>query len=140
MTRVKQNFKVKLNSVEKIEELLQELYNEADRNQVAIQDQMNRLANSVQLTDESMEAKTKYAKAMNDFIVNKDKAIGRKMDIARLLTEVLKFNGNISRAAMSMSQEPNWDIMRNALYADDTDDTVVDDDTLEREEYKLTKR
>ena len=42
-------YKLKLNSLEKIEELLQELYNEADKNIVEIQQQMNKLDNSVQL-------------------------------------------------------------------------------------------
>ena len=83
-------FKVKLNSPEKIEELLQELYNEACKNIEEIQTQMNKVANSVQLNDEIMDAKAKYAKAMNDFIVSKDKAIGRKLEIAKLLSEILK--------------------------------------------------
>ena len=63
-------FKVKLNSPEKIEELLQELYNEACKNIEEIQTQMNKVANSVQLNDEIMDAKAKYAKAMNAFLLS----------------------------------------------------------------------
>jgi hypothetical protein len=103
-------YKVKLNSAEKIEELLQELYNEACKNIEEIQIQMNKLANSVQLNDEIMDAKAKYAKAMNDFITNKDKAIGRKMDIAKLMGEILKYNGNVKKASedSEMFNNFNW--------------------------------
>ena len=89
MAAVKKRYKLRLNSLDKIEELLQELYNEADKNIVEIQNQMNKLSNSVALNDEIMDSKTKYAKAMNDFITNKDKAIGRKLDIAKLMTQRL---------------------------------------------------
>ena len=91
--KLPKRYKLKLNSAQKIEELLQELYDEADKNIVEIQNEMNKLANSVQLDQEIVDAKAKYAKAMNDFITNKDKAIGRKLDIAKLMSEILKFNG-----------------------------------------------
>lgn len=93
-----QRFKLKLNSNEKIEELLQELYNEACKNIEEIQIQMNKIANSVNLNDEIMESKAKYAKAINDFITNKDKAIGRKLEIAKLMSEIYKFNGDVKKA------------------------------------------
>lgn len=93
-----QRFKLKLNSASKIEELLQELYNESCKNIEEIQIQMNKLQNSVALNDEIMEAKTKYAKAMNDFITNKDKAIGRKLEIAKLMSEIMKYNGDVNKA------------------------------------------
>lgn len=93
-----QRFKLKLNSTDKIEELLQELYNESCKNIEEIQLQMNKLQNSVMLNDEIMEAKAKYAKAMNDFITNKDKAIGRKLEIAKLMSEIMKYNGDVNKA------------------------------------------
>ena len=96
--KLPKKYKLKLNSAQKIEELLQELYEEADKNIVEIQNEMNKLANSVQLDQEIVDAKAKYAKAMNDFITNKDKAIGRKLDIAKLMSEILKFNGNVKLA------------------------------------------
>ena len=91
-------YKLKLNSVEKIEELLQELYNEPCKNINDIQMQINKLAESTPLTDEIMDSKAKFAKAMNDFIANKDKAIGRKLEIAKLMAEVYKFQGNVAQA------------------------------------------
>ena len=112
--KLPKRYKVKLNSAQKIEELLQELYDESDKNIVEIQNEMNKLSNSVQLDQEIVDAKAKYAKAMNDFITNKDKAIGRKLDIAKLMSEILKFNGNV-KLAVTEGDIPDWDEITNAL-------------------------
>ena len=124
-------FKVKLNSPEKIEELLQELYNEACKNIEEIQTQMNKVANSVQLNDEIMDAKAKYAKAMNDFIISKDKAIGRKLEIAKLLSEILKYNGNLTKAS------ENSDIFNNFKWDDLQKMAQEEDDDNKPKEYKI---
>ncbi len=112
--KLSKRYKLKLNSIEKIEELLQELYEEADKNIVEIQNEINKLTNSVQLNEEIMDAKAKYAKAINDYITNKDKAIGRKLDIAKLMSEILKYNGNV-KLAVTEGNIPNWDEITNAL-------------------------
>ena len=128
--KLPKKYKLKLNSTQKIEELLQELYDEADKNIVEIQKEMNKLANSVQLDQEIVDAKAKYAKAMNDFITNKDKAIGRKLDIAKLMSEILKFNGNV-KLAVTEGDIPDWDEITNAL-VDNTNN--IEDET---EKYYL---
>ena len=130
--KLPKKYKLKLNSTQKIEELLQELYEEADKNIVEIQNEMNKLANSVQLDQEIVDAKAKYAKAMNDFITNKDKAIGRKLDIAKLMSEILKFNGNV-KLAVTEGEIPDWDEITNAL-VDNTNVTNIEDET---EKYHL---
>ena len=128
--KIPKRYKVKLNSAQKIEELLQELYDESDKNIVEIQNEMNKLSNSVQLDQEIVDAKAKYAKAMNDFITNKDKAIGRKLDIAKLMSEILKFNGNV-KLAVTEGDIPDWDEITNAL-VDNTNN--IEDET---EKYYL---
>ena len=130
--KLPKKYKLKLNSTQKIEELLQELYDEADKNIVEIQQQMNKLDNSVQLNNEIVDAKAKYAKSMNDFITNKDKAIGRKLDIAKLMSEILKFNGNV-KLAVTEGDIPDWDEITNAL-VDNTNATNIEDET---EKYHL---
>ena len=45
-----------------------------------------------------MDSKGKYAKAMNDFMGIKDKAISKKIDIAKLLTDIYQHNGDIKGA------------------------------------------
>ena len=130
--KLPKRYKLKLNSAQKIEELLQELYDEADKNIVEIQNEMNKLANSVQLDQEIVDAKAKYAKAMNDFITNKDKAIGRKLDIAKLMSEILKFNGNV-KLAITEGDIPDWDEITNAL-VDSTNTINMEEET---EKYHL---
>ena len=131
--KLPKKYKLKLNSVEKIEELLQELYEEADKNIVEIQTEMNKLTNSVQLSDEIMDAKAKYAKAMNDFITNKDKAIGRKLDIAKLMSEILKYNGNV-KLAVTEGVIPDWQEITNALIENPNDNT--EEEQIEKYQLK----
>ena len=108
MTPLKK-YKLKINSVEKLEALLQELYNDACKNIEQVQNEMNNLTNSVSLNEEAMDAKAKYAKAMNDFIASKDKAIGKKLDIARLMAEIIKFNGNLKKTFNESEAVGDWE-------------------------------
>lgn len=128
--KLPKKYKLKLNSIEKIEELLQELYEEADKNIVEIQNEINKLTNSVQLNEEIMDAKAKYAKAINDYITNKDKAIGRKLDIAKLMSEILKYNGNV-KLAVTEGEIPDWSEITNALVENSNNKTE------EVEKYQL---
>ena len=101
--------KIKLNNPARLEALLQELYNEASKNIEQIQTEMNKLSNSIQLNNEIVDAKAKYAKAMNDYIANKGKAIGIKMDIAKLMAEVIKYNGNLKKMQDESEVPGDWD-------------------------------
>ncbi len=101
--------KIKLNNTARLEALLQELYNEACKNIEQIQLEMNKLSNSIQLNNEIVDAKAKYAKAMNDYIANKGKAINIKMDIAKLMTEVIKYNGNLNKMQNESEIPGDWD-------------------------------
>ena len=137
MAAVKKRYKLRLNSLDKIEELLQELYNEADKNIVEIQNQMNKLSNSVALNDEIMDSKTKYAKAMNDFITNKDKAIGRKLDIAKLMTEIHKFNGDVRKMVDNEESVGNWEDLKDVVESTTSDSN--DQETVETDSYSINK-
>ena len=127
-------YKLKLNSADKIEELLQELYNESCKNIETIQNEMNKLSNSINLNDEIVDSKTKYAKAMNDFITNKDKAIGRKLEIAKLMTEVLKFNGNVSKTFAESEAGGDWSEFMSMVNKDGT----LNDNKKEEEKLEYT--
>ena len=129
--KVKKNYKLKLNSIEKIEELLQELYNESNKMVNEIQEQMNKLSFSADLNNQPMDAKAKYSKAMNDFLSNKEKAIGRKLDIAKLMSEILKFNGNMK--AVIQESDMDWDSFKDTLYETDSKDKTQN----ESEVYEL---
>lgn len=123
--KLKKNYKLKLNSVEKIEELLQELYNESNKMVTEVQEQMNKLSSSVSLNNEPMDAKAKYSKAMNDFLSNKEKAIARKLDIAKLMSEILKFQGNMK--AVIQESEMDWDSFKDTLYESDSKNEAPSD-------------
>ena len=56
MAIVKKRYRLKLNSLEKIEELLQELYNESDKNIVEIQNQMNKCAQALADAQEKLNS------------------------------------------------------------------------------------
>ena len=103
---MEKRYKVKLNSIEKIEELLQEIYNEACRQLNQIQSEMDKLTNSIVLGSESitMEDKTKYAKAIHDYVGDKDKAIKSKFEIAKFMGEIVKHHGDINGAL----NDPNF--------------------------------
>ena len=137
MAAVKKRYKLRLNSLDKIEELLQELYNEADKNIVEIQNQMNKLSNSVALNDEIMDSKTKYAKAMNDFITNKDKAIGRKLDIAKLMTEIHKFKEDVRKMVNNEESVGNWEDLKDVVESTTNDDS--NQETVETDSYSINK-
>ena len=87
---------IKLNSNEKIEQLLQESYDLTCKQINDIQNEMNKLSNSCILSDSTIEEKTKYAKAMNDFIGSREKAITKKFEIAKLMAEIVKHNGDVN--------------------------------------------
>lgn len=93
-------YKVRLNSVEKIEELLQEIYDQACKQINEIQNEMNKLINSTNLGADgfSIDAKATYAKAIHDFMGDKAKAISSKFEIAKFMGEILKHNGDASAA------------------------------------------
>lgn len=125
-------YKLKLNSPEKIETLLQELYNEACKNIELVQNEMNKLSNSMQLNEETTEAKAKYAKAMNDYITSKDKAIGRKLEIAKLMSEIMKYNGNVKNAFQNSEEIGDWDAL-----LDDAENIQATETENKREEYRI---
>lgn len=131
---IKKRYKLKLNSLDKIEELLQELYNEADKNIVEIQNQLNKLTMSVDMNNEIADAKSKIAKAINDYIKSKDNAIGRKLEIAKLMTEIHKYNGNVSAVMADTGFSCDIETLKT-MYADTDENNVK---TTDKEEYSLS--
>lgn len=106
--KVKPKYKLKLNNVQNLQDLMQELYDESTKNINEIQNEINKLSTSTRLNEEIMDSKTKYAKAMNDFSSNKNKALTLKLDIAKLMVELIKFNGNLKKMNEESEQLPNW--------------------------------
>jgi hypothetical protein len=89
-------FKIKLNSFEKVEELLQEVYDQACRQLNQIENEMNKLVNSTNLgaDDFTMDDKAKYFKAVHDLNGDKKSAIQAKLDIVKFMGEMVKRSGD----------------------------------------------
>ena len=121
--------KLRLNNLTILEALLQELYDEVSKNINEIQNEINRLSSSVQLNDEIMDAKVKYAKAMNDYSSNKNKALSTKLDIAKLMAEIFKFNGNISKMNKESEELPNWGDVISTINEMGDERNLTDDNT-----------
>lgn len=125
--------KVRLNSTEKIEELLQEVYDQACRQINEIQNEINKLINSTNLGSEdfSMDDKAKYFKAVHDLTGDKKSAIQTKLDIVKFMGEMVKHSGDakavINDKAFAKRTSLNLTDLRNALKddGDDTDNYII---------------
>jgi hypothetical protein len=116
---MERKYKVKLSSVEKIEDLLQEIYDQACKQIIEIQNEMNKLVNSTNLADISIDEKAKYAKAIHDFVGDKSRAVAAKFEIAKFMGEILKHNGDINGALNDPNFKQNtkldWKTLRDEI-------------------------
>jgi hypothetical protein len=94
----KNRYKVKLNNIDKIEQLLQETYDLANQQTNKIQEEINKIANTTVINELDIEGKEKYAKIMSNYISLQQKAIQQKFDISKLMAEVMKHNGDVDSA------------------------------------------
>lgn len=134
INRVKK-YKVKLNSIEKIEQLLQETYDIASQTHKSLQDEINKIANTTVVNDLDIDGKEKYAKIMANYYSLQQKANAQKQDIAKLMAEVVKQNGDVKGALNETSKMPTTlDLDKLRKLASDVSSTSSD-----VEEYK-TKR
>ena len=123
----KKKYTVKLNNIDKIEQLLQETYNLACQQFTQIQGEINKIANTTILKDLDIDGKEKYGKIMNNYISLQQKSITQKFDIAKLMSEIIKHNGDIdgalkdaAKAHTSLDIKSIRDIVNKAKEANDT--------------------
>ena len=90
--------KIRLNSTEKVEELLQEIYDQACRQLVGVQNEINKLINSTNLAEATIDSKAKYAKAMHDYHGDLNRALSTKVELVKFMGEIIKHNGDIEDA------------------------------------------
>lgn len=116
MATQNKKYTVKLNNLDKIEQLLQETYDLACRQNNQIQDEINKIANTTIINDLDIDGKEKYAKIINNYLALLQKSTAQKMDIAKLLTEVVKHNGDVKGAindTKNISTALDLDKLRN---------------------------
>lgn len=101
--------KIQLNDSQNLRDLLQEIYRISDEQIIQAQNEINKLSNATQLKDEPMDARSKYSKAINDYLGIKDKAISKKLDVAKIMSDVLHYNGNVQQALDEGANIKNMD-------------------------------
>ena len=99
----KKKFNIKLNNIDKIEQLLQETYDLACQQNRQIQDEINKMSNTTIINNLDIDGKEKYAKIMNNYMALLQKCTSQKFDIAKLMSEVIKYNGDV-RGALNESK------------------------------------
>ena len=94
-------YSIKLNNVDKIEQLLQETYDLACQQHNSIQNEINKIMNTTVVNDLDIDGKEKYGKIMKEYFTLQQKAIAIKMDIAKLMSEIVKNKGSVKDALES---------------------------------------
>lgn len=110
--------KIVINDSKNLELLLQKIYDESETMSNQIQNEINKITNSVDLANEDsgIDAKTKYSKAINDLLTTKQKAVNTKLDLGKLMAEIIKYNGNIDKAISDSGKTAlNFDDLKKKL-------------------------
>lgn len=131
-------FAVRLNNLDKIEQLLQETYDLACQQYTTIQNEINKIANSTIIKDLDIDGKERYGKIMANYITLQQKAIGQKFDIAKLMSEVLKSGGDVKKA-IDDTKKTSLNISELRRLAKTGMETAIDSQGDEIEEYTLKK-
>lgn len=127
-------YHVKLNNVDKIEQLLQETYDLACQQHVAIQNEINKIMNTTVVNDLDIDGKEKYGKIMKEYFTLQQKSINIKVDVAKLMSEIVKHNGDVKKA-LEDNNLKNSKLDLNALRKIAKDANTPAQETTE--EYKL---
>lgn len=128
MARSIKAFKIELNSSDNLRDLLQQIMDLADEQLIQIQAEIEKLKNSTDLTQEVMDGKAKYAKAINDFLSIKDKTVSKKIEVAKMLNDVMSHNGDI-KATLEDTNGGAFDVhsimeMINEVYDEKNDNKI----------------
>ena len=108
------NYIVKINSVDKIEQLLQEIYDQCVKQYNEIQNEINKLSNSCNLAEVTIDEKAKYSKAIHDLFGDKDRVLKMKFEVSKLLTEFVKHNGDVESTLNDSNVSKNTKIDINS--------------------------
>ena len=135
-------YSLRINNKKNLEDLLQEIYDDSMRQLTLINDNINELKESTKLSDETVtiDGKAKYAKAIHDYTTDKEKAIARKMDVAKLMGEILKFNGDVTKVLTDKQIEGNIDDLFSAIRQDGEIIKQNEEESNVQEELYITNK
>lgn len=129
-------YNVKLNSIEKIEQLLQETYDLACQQHNSIQNEINKIMNTTVVNNLDIDGKEKYGKIMKEYFTLQQKSIIIKMDVAKLMTEVAKNHGDIKTSVDAIGKTPTTLNIASLRKLANEVKTSAESDS---EEYKINK-
>lgn len=109
MAEQKKKYTVKLNNLDKIEQLLQETYELASQQYTLIQAEMNSLTNTTVLKDLDIAGKAEYSKCMTNYMKLQQQSVTQKLDIAKLMGEVMKQHGDVKKAIEAKKNDTTLD-------------------------------
>jgi hypothetical protein len=92
----KKRQQIKINDTNSLQGLLQEAYNDACANIIAVQSNINEMSNAAEPQD--VDDLTKIAKEKTSALKVKDSAIRLKLEIAKLTADIIKSKGNVDDA------------------------------------------
>jgi len=97
-------FNIVLNDKVNLQTGLNELYHEAERLIKQIQEEIDKMTVSTSLNGLQMDEKSEYSRAVHNLIVDKTNALKLKLDVQKVVTEVLKFGGDENGALGSLNK------------------------------------
>lgn len=104
--------KIELNNPQIVRDILQNAYDLANEQVIQAQNEINKLVNSTNLQEEVMDSKAKLSKAINDYMNIKDKAISKKMEIAKLMTEIINHGGALEESNANANTRQTFDLSK----------------------------
>lgn len=128
-------FIIKVKSLDKVEELLQETYDLACQQINQIQNEITKITNTTILANLDIDGKAKYGKVINDYLANLQKAINQKFEIAKFLGEIEKSNGDVAKAL------ENTDIRKSSINLKKLRESIkeaTDTGNVEPDKYNIT--
>ena len=91
-------YKVELNSNDNLQDLLQEVYLLAEEQIIQTENEISKVSNAVNWAELSPDEIAKLSKSIHDYMNIKDRAIAKKLEVSKLLNEVISHNGNVNGA------------------------------------------
>jgi hypothetical protein len=105
----KKKQKIAVNNTTSLEGLLQEVYNDACGQISSAQKVINEISTTFKGDDLDVDDATKMAKAKVDALKIKDSGARIKLEVSKLLNDVVKHNGNVSETIQTITGEGTLD-------------------------------
>ena len=97
-------YKIVLNDKTNLQTGLNELYHELDFLKNQVQEEITKLSENTSLVEMTMDDKSEYSKAIHNLLVDKTNIMKLKIDVQKIVAEVLKTGGNEGSALNNLKK------------------------------------